>query len=54
MVMEEMIGGQEEDYIKLKEVEQNAAGDKYAIAYYNDGLFKIRTFRETNRTKEEI
>jgi hypothetical protein len=41
---EEKIGGNENDYIKLKEVEQNAKGDKFAIVYFNDGYFKLRTF----------
>jgi hypothetical protein len=51
---EEMIGGKSTSYIKLKEVEQNSAGDGFAIAYFDDGNFKIRTFGETNRTPEEI
>lgn len=43
---EEKIGGGEKDYIKLKEVEQNDAGDFYCIAYINDGNFRLRTFGE--------
>lgn len=54
MTFEEMIGGKDEDYIKLKEVEQNSTGKKYAIVYNNDGLFKMRTFEKVTRTKEEI
>lgn len=37
LVFEEKIGGNENDYIKLKEVEQNSKGDKFAIVYFNDG-----------------
>lgn len=54
LTFEEQIGGGPEQYIKLKEVEQNAKGNKYAIAYMDDGLFYIRTFGKTTRTKEEI
>lgn len=54
MTFEERVGGGKTDYIKLKEVEQNAAGDFYAIAYMNDGMFKIRTFGAESRTKEAI
>jgi hypothetical protein len=49
MVFEEMIGGKPDSYIKLKEVEQNSAGDFYAIAYYDDGKFRLRTFSEEQR-----
>ena len=44
LTFEEKVGGSKEDYIKLKEVEQNAEGDYYAIAYHNDGNFFVRTF----------
>ena len=30
----------------MKEVEQNPSGTKYALCYYNDGEFKVRTFGE--------
>lgn len=51
---EEKIGGTDNSYIKLKEVEQNAAGDGFAIAYFDDGNFRIRTFGEKTRTEAEI
>lgn len=51
---EEKIGGLDTDYIKLKEVEQNSAGKKYAIAYSNDGVFYVRHFAKVNRTDAEI
>lgn len=49
----EMIGGHG-TYIKLKEVEQNNAGDYFAIAYFDDGNFKVRTFGDKLRTDDEI
>lgn len=54
MEFEEKIGGNENDYIKLKEVEQNGKGDKFAIVYFNDGQFKLRTFGITQRSEAEI
>lgn len=51
---QEKIGGNEEDYIKLKEVEQNIKGDKFAIVYFNDGEFRLRTFECKTRTEKEI
>ena len=54
MTFEEKIGDGENGYIKLKEVEQNADGTKFAVAYYNDGYFKLRTFGTKTRTLEEI
>ena len=40
----EKIGGNKDSYIKLKEVAQNEKGDKYAIVYFDDGVFKLRNF----------
>lgn len=54
MTFEEKIGGNDTDYIKLKEVEQNSNGKKYAIVYFNDGKFRLRSFGRTSRTPEEI
>ena len=54
MIFEEKLGGGEDDYIKLKEVEQNTDGDYYAIAYMNDGYFKLRTFGNYKRTQQQI
>jgi hypothetical protein len=41
---EEKIGGGSDDFIKIKEVEQNSKGNKYALTYLNDGKFKMRNF----------
>ena len=41
-------------YIKMKEIEQNSTGKKYALCYLNDGLFRIRTFGKETRTEKEI
>lgn len=54
LVFEEKIGGGKNQYIKLKEVEQNAKGNKHAIAYMDDGKFYVRMFGSTTRTKQEI
>lgn len=53
-VFEEKIGGNQGDYIKLKEIEQNSSGKKYALVYFNDGVFYLRTFERTERSDEEI
>lgn len=54
MTFEEKLGGKQGDYIKLKEVEQNAEGTKFAIAYMNDGVFLLRCFGAKTRTEQEI
>lgn len=51
---EEKVGNGKTSYIKLKEVEQNAKGTKFAIAYLDDGRFRIRIFGENNRNPEDI
>jgi hypothetical protein len=50
MTFEEKIGGQPNQYIKLKEVEQAPDGKKYAICYNDDGKFFMRTFGKVTRT----
>jgi hypothetical protein len=50
----EVIGGDPNQYIKIKTVAQNHYGNAYALAYLDDGKFRIRTFKKENRTKEEI
>ena len=54
LTFEERIGGEESDYIKMKEVEQNSKGDKYAFVYFNDGKWMLRNFGKVKRTDEEI
>jgi hypothetical protein len=51
---EEIVGGTGSDYIKIKDIEQNDAGNKYACVYLNDGKFKLRTFEKSQRTEDEI
>ena len=34
----------EGSYIKIKEVEQNFTGNFFAVAFNDDGIFKLRTF----------
>ena len=56
LVFEEKFGDRtnKSKFIKLSEVEQNSTGDKFAAAYFNDGLFFVRTFGLDQRTEEEI
>ena len=42
----ECIGGDNNQYIKIDEIKQNVAGTKYAITYFDDGVFKIRNFEK--------
>ena len=51
---DEQIGGAPDDYIRCKEVEQNYAGNKYALVYVNDGNFKLRVFGKERRQEAEI
>lgn len=46
---EEQIGGKDDSYIRLKEVEQNSTGKKYAIAFIDDGKFRLRVFGKETR-----
>lgn len=52
--MEEQFGGLPTSYIKLREVEQSNCGKHFAVVYLDDGIFKLRTFSTTTRTKDEI
>jgi len=40
----EKIGGKENSYIKVKQVEQDPTGKHYAIVYFDNGNFRLRTF----------
>ena len=53
LVVSERYGGTEESYIKLKDVAQNSTGDKYAICFFDDGRFYLRTFDKNERSIEE-
>ena len=50
LTFEEKIGGTDINYIKAKDVEQNFSGTKFMIVYYDDGIFKLRTFGTVTRT----
>jgi hypothetical protein len=50
----EKFGGGENQYIKMKEIAQNAVGNKYAMVYFDDGKYYLRTFARETRTDEEI
>jgi len=50
----EKFGGGENQYIKMKEIAQNAKGTNYAMVYFDDGKFLLRTFGREERTEEEI
>jgi len=54
LTFEEKIGGEPDNYIKLKEVEQNSNGSKYAVAYFDDGKFRLRSFGKESRTDADI
>lgn len=54
LTFEEMIGGEKDQYIKVKEIEQNPQGTHYAVVYIDDGRFFLRTFGKTTRTQQEI
>ena len=41
LIWEEVISG---DYIKVKEVEQNSDGSKFACVYFDNGKFYMRSF----------
>ena len=43
-IFEEMVGGGETQYVKVKEVEQNEESDKFAYVYFDDGKFRLRYF----------
>jgi len=43
-LFQEKYGGEPHQYIKMKEVAQNATGDIYAMTYFDNGNFRLRTF----------
>ena len=51
LTFEEKISG---SFVKLKEVEQNADGTKFALVFIDDGVFKMRTFGKVTRDTWEI
>ena len=52
LTFEEKVGGEYSDYIKMKVVEQNSIGNKYALVYFNDGKWLLRNFGKIKRTEE--
>jgi hypothetical protein len=51
---EEKIGGAPEQYIKVKRVEQDRSGKKFACAYMDDGKFRLRVFGTEQRDQKQI
>ena len=51
---DEQIGGKPESFIRCKEVEQNNAGNKYAVVYIDDGKFRLRLFGKVTRDDKTI
>ena len=54
LTFEEKIGGSPEQYIKVKEVEQNPDNQHYAVVYQDDGKFRLRIFGRNTRSEVEI
>ena len=42
------------NYVKMKEVEQNSSGNKFVVTYFDDGVFKLRSFGKEERTEDQI
>lgn len=38
----------------MKDVESNSTSTKFAVAFNDDGVFKLRTFGRNTRSEEEI
>lgn len=51
LCFEEEISG---NYIKMKDVETNLKSTMFAIVFFDDGVFKLRTFGRDTRTPEQI
>lgn len=51
IVLEEAIGGNEDDYMKAKEIEQNKEGTKFAVPYNNDGVYFLRLVDQNQNQK---
>ena len=54
LTFQEKIGGKNDSYIKVKYIEQNEDGTEYACLYFDDGIWKLRTFKKQIRTDQEI
>jgi hypothetical protein len=54
VTFEEKIGGGINQVIKVKEVEKNPDNIGFAVAYSDDGKFRLRTFGRQSRTPQEI
>lgn len=50
LTFEEEIGGREDGFIKVKDIEQNDEGTGFACIYFDDGLWFLRTFGKKTRT----
>ena len=51
LTFEEELSG---SYIKVKEVAQSADNQIYVVVFNDDGVFKMRSFGNKSRTKDEI
>ena len=49
----EVVGGLDDSYIKIKEVQQNSTGTNFVIAYLDDGVFKLRVLGDTQLSNSE-
>jgi len=54
LTFEEKVGGDESQYIKIQEIEQNSNGSQFAFVFSDDGKFRMRVFGRETRTEEEI
>jgi hypothetical protein len=50
----ERFGGNPNSYIKMKNVDQDAEGKRFAVTYMDDGKFFIRTFGQEQRDIDSI
>lgn len=55
ITFKEKVGGKPHQYIKLNQVTQNESGTLFAVCYFDDGKFRIRTFNgKKNRSSRAI
>ena len=54
LTFREKFGGKANSYIKMQEIVQNDKGDFYAVAYFDYGRFRIRTFGKETRESKTI
>ena len=47
ITFEVTIGGGDNQYIKVKDVEQNELGTKFAVTYFDDGKYYLKVFEKS-------